>query len=78
MGLLAPGVSRPARPEPAVDGPGASSSWWPVGSVGHRETGVSPELFMAGLIGALFVGVGAILLVAGRRRGQQPTHRAGD
>jgi len=35
-------------------------------------------LFMAGLIGALFVGVGAILLVAGRRRGQQPTHRAGD
>ena len=42
------------------------------------ETGVSPELFMAGLIGALFVGVGAILLVAGRRRGPEPTRRAGD
>lgn len=42
------------------------------------ETGVSPELFMAGLIGALFVGVGAIPLVAGRRRGQEPSHRAGD
>jgi len=42
------------------------------------ETGVSPELFMAGLIGALFIGVGAILLIAGRRRGEGPTHRAGD
>ena len=37
-------------------------------------TGVSPELFMAGLIGALFICVGAILLLAGRRRGaHRPT-----
>ncbi len=42
------------------------------------DTGLSAELFTAGLIGALFVGVGAILLLAGRRRGPEPTHRAGD
>ena len=74
--VVAPDTTEPTTPsETAVPtfptGPSGSGNDLP-------ETGVSPELFMAGLIGALFVGVGAILLVAGRRRGQQPTRPAGD
>jgi len=42
------------------------------------ETGVTAGFFTAGLIGALFVGVGAILLLSGRRRGPEPTHRNKD
>ena len=67
--------TEPTTPESVVptvptDSPGSGNEL--------PETGVSPELFMAGLIGALFIGVGAILLIAGRRRAAGPTHRAGD